>query len=198
MLARGSLLSRTVALLLLALAVFAGHRLVVAPVMDAYAEADQTIERNRELLQRYRRLAAERPALGQLVGEQEALLADAAGYLVGPSDALAAAELQNRVKELVEAADGTLRSTQSLRRNDKDDPAAPAHRAAVRVSFTVDIEALAEVLYQLETGEPYLFVEEVTIRELRERRRRRRDDPEPKPMLDVSLDVYGYLRDGAA
>lgn len=196
MLARGSLLSRTLALLLLAAAILAGYRLVAAPLLASYGEADQAIERNRELLQRYRRLAAERPTLAELVGEQEALLADAAGYLVGPSDALAGAELQNRVKELVEAAEGVLRSTQSLRGNDQDD-AAPARRVMVRVRFTVDIEGLAEVLYELETGEPYLFVEEVTIRELRERRRRR-NQPEPKPMLDISLDVYGYLREGEA
>jgi general secretion pathway protein M len=197
MLARGSLLSRTLALLLLAAAILAGYRLVAAPLLASYSEADQAIERNRELLQRYRRLAAERPVLAERVGEQEALLADAAGYLVGPSDALAAAELQNRVKELVEAAEGILRSTQSLQGNNQDDAAAPARRAAVRVRFTVDIEGLAEVLYELETGEPYLFVEEVTIRELRERRRRR-NEPEPKPMLDISLDVYGYLREGEA
>lgn len=195
MLAPGSLLSRTVALLLLAGAVLAGYQFVVAPVVAAYRDSDEAIERNQALLQRYLRLAAERPALDEMVAEQEALVADAAGYLQGGSEALAAAELQNRVKELVENAGGTLHSTQNLRSSDDDD--APARRATVRVRFSVDIEGLAQVLYELETGEPYLFVEEVTIRELRERRRRR-NEPEPGPMLDVGLDVYGYLRESEA
>ena len=49
------------------------------------------------------------------------------------------------------------------------------------------------MLYELETGQPYLFVNELTVRQ-RRTRRRRRDEPEEEPVLDVSFEVFGYVR----
>jgi general secretion pathway protein M len=196
MLRPGSLLSRTLALVLLVALGLAGHRLVVAPVLTAYRDVELGIEQQQALLLRYQRLAAERQDLAKLVTEQEELAAGAAGYLRGPSDALATAELQNRVKAVVEGAAGSLRSTQSLQRKSATDDEGTARRAAVKARFSVDIEGLAKVLYELETGEPYLVVEELMVREVRQRRRR--NEPDPKPMLDITVDVVGYLRAGKA
>jgi general secretion pathway protein M len=195
MLRPGSLLSRTLAIVVLGVALLGGYQLVVAPVFAAFQDAEGSIEQSTTFLQHYRVLAQQRKALADRLAEQEEKPGSAAGYLRGPSDALAAAQLQDRVKSVVEAAGGDLRSTQIL-------PARPAEgdsgirRTALRVQFAVTIEGLATALYELETGQPYLLIDELVVRE--QRGRRGRDESEKEPQLDVTLELFGYLHQQSA
>jgi general secretion pathway protein M len=192
MLQPGSLLSRTLAIVLLAAALFGGVRLVVAPLLAAYRDAAAEIEQADFLLQRYKALAEQRPSMAERLAEQQELVASAAGYLQGPSDALAAAQLQDRVKTVVEGAGGELRSTQILAAKPVEVDA-KIRRAALRVQFVVTIEGLAQTLYELESGQPYLLIDALSVREQRVRSRRR-NEPETEARLDVSLELSGYLQ----
>jgi general secretion pathway protein M len=195
MLRPGSLLSRALAVVLLVIALLGAYRLIAAPLITAYRDGETSIEQAKELLQRYEALAEQRPLLADHLAKQQKRAGSAAGYLTGPSDALAAAQLQDRVKSVVESAGGELRSTQIL-------PATPLEddlgfrRATLRVRFVVTIEGLETTLYELETGQPYLIIDDVTVRQ--ERVRRRRNEPEQEPVLDVSLELFGYLREQPA
>jgi general secretion pathway protein M len=196
MLRPGSFPSRLLALALLAAVPALAYLLVVEPVIAAYRDAGAAIAQGQRLLQSYRERAEQRPQLAQLLAEEEERAADITGYLAAVDDALAAVELQDRTTAVVEAAGGELRSAQSLEVEPVD--AVPGvRRAGLKVRFTADIESLATILYELETGEPYLFVEALSIREPR-RQRRRRDEPETAPQLDVVIDLYGYVRDAQA
>ena len=192
MLQPGSLLSRTLAVVLLGVALLGGWRLVAAPLLAAHQENERGIEDAQALLQRYRALAEQRPALAERLAEQEERAAAAAGYLEGPSDALAAAQLQDRVKSVVESAGGELRTTQILPAETLEDQLG-FRRTTIRVQIVVGIEGLAATLYELETGLPYLLIDDITVRQERVRRRRRGEDAQ-EPVLDVSLELFGYLR----
>ena len=198
MLRPGSLPSRIAALGLLGLLVVGGYALVVVPVMGAFQENGEAIERAETLLQRQRALAAQRPLLEERLGEQQEQAETVAGYLEGPSDALAAAQLQDRVKDAVEAAGGELRSTRILPAEPVD--ASPGtRRTALRVQMIVSIAGLADVLYDLEEGQPYIMIDELSVRNQRERRRRRRNAQEAgEPKLDVSLQLSGFVREVSA
>jgi general secretion pathway protein M len=195
MLQPGSVLSRTLAVALLGIALLGAYRLIIAPLLVAYRDGEARIEQAKELLQRYEALAQQRSLLADRLAEQQERAASAAGYLQGPSDALAAAQLQDRVKSVVQTAGGELRSTQIL-------PAEPleaglgVRRTTLRVHFVVTIEGLETTLYELETGQPYLIIDEVTVRQ--ERVRRRRNEPGEHPMLDVSFELFGYVREEPA
>jgi general secretion pathway protein M len=193
MLRPGSLISRVLALLLLAAAPVLAYLLVVEPVIAAYRDAGEAIAQAQKLLQSYRERAEQRPQLAQLLAEEEERAGGVTGYLAAVDDALAAAELQDRVKNVVEDAGGSLRSAQSLK-VEAVEAVAGVRRAGLKVRFTADTESLAAILYELETGEPFLFVDALSIREPR-RQRRRRDEPEEAPQLDVVVDLYGYVRD---
>lgn len=195
MLRRGSFLSRTLALALLGAMPLLAYSFVVAPVIAAYRDADEAIVQAQRLLQAYRERAEQKTELAALLAAEEARADGTTGYLQATEDALAAAELQDRVKVVVEDAGGDLRSAQTLKAAAGD--AAPVRQAGLKVRFQADIESLAAILYELETGEPYLFIEGLSIREER-RRRRRRDEPEGPPLLDVVVDLYGYVRGPAA
>jgi len=191
MLRRGSLISRMLAVGLLAGMLLAGYGLVLAPVVAAYREVGQQIEAAQLLLQRYRSLASQRPELNARLAELERQAAQVGGYLKGSSDALAAAELQDHARAVIEAAGGSLRSTQILPASPVDSTV-PLRRAALRIQLGVDVEGLQKVLYRLETGQPFLFVDQLTVRQ--QRTRRRSGDPDQEPVLDVSFEVYGYVR----
>jgi general secretion pathway protein M len=195
MLQPGSLLSRTLAVVLLGIALLGAYRLVIAPLVTAYRDGQSRIEQAKELLQRYEALAEQRSLLADRLAEEQERAASAAGYLTGPSDALAAAELQDRVKSVVEGAGGELRSTQILPAEELEADLG-FRRTTLRVHFVVTIDGLEETLYELETGQPYLIVDEVTVRQ--ERARRRRNEPQAQPMLDVSLELFGYVREEPA
>ena len=195
MLQPGSLLSRTLAVVLLGIALLGAYRLVIAPLVTAYRDGQSRIEQAKELLQRYEALAEQRSLLADRLAEEQERAASAAGYLTGPSDALAAAELQDRVKSVVEGASGELRSTQILPAEELEADLG-FRRTTLRVHFVVTIDGLEETLYELETGQPYLIIDEVTVRQ--ERARRRRSEPQAQPMLDVSLELFGYVREEPA
>jgi general secretion pathway protein M len=195
MLQPGSLLSRTLAVVLLGIALLGAYRLIIAPLVIAYRDGQSRIEQAKELLQRYEALAEQRSLLADRLAEQQERSASAAGYLTGPSDALAAAELQERVKSVVEGAGGELRSTQILPAEELEADLG-FRRTTLRVHFVVTIEGLEETLYDLETGQPYLIIDDVTVRQ--ERARRRRREPQRQPMLDVSLELFGYVREEPA
>jgi general secretion pathway protein M len=191
MLRPGSLLARALALALLAAAVAGGYLLVALPVVHAYRDTGAAIEQAEDLLQRQRALAAQRPSLVARIEEEKAQADAVAGYLQGPSDALAAAQLQDRLRAVVEAAGGELRSTRILPAVAVE--ASPGtRRAALQVQMIVTIAGLAEILYGLESGQPYVLIDELSVRNQRERRRR--GEPESEPMLDVSLRLSGFVR----
>jgi general secretion pathway protein M len=195
MLQPGSLLSRTLAVVLLGIALLGAYRLIIAPLVIAYRDGQSRIEQAKELLQRYETLAEQRSLLADRLAEQQEQAASAAGYLTGPSDALAAAELQDRVKSVVEGAGGELRSTQILPAEELEADLG-FRRTTLRVHFVVTIEGLEETLYELETGQPYLIIDDVTVRQ--ERARRQRSQPRDQPRLDVSLELFGYVREEPA
>ena len=188
----GSPVSRLAAVGLLVLALLAGWTFVVEPLLSGYQTTAEQIERSRNLLERYRRLAAQQPELQRMVDQASQAAATSAGYLQGETEALAAASLQEQVRALVDDAGGELRSTQILPLEPAED-GVPARRIGLRLQLGIDLEGLQGLLHSLEASEPYLFLEDVTIRE-RRMRRRRRNEEEPPPMLDVALGIYGFVR----
>jgi Type II secretion system (T2SS), protein M subtype b len=191
MLEPGSVLSRTLAVLLLGVALLGAYRLILAPLVGAYSDGEARIEEARALLQRYEALAQQRSMLAERLEEQERA-ASAVGYLLGPSDGLAAAQLLDRVKSVVEAAGGELRSTQILPAQPfGDDPG--FRRTALRVHFVVTIDGLQATLHELEAGQPYLIIDDATIRQ--EPVRPPHSEPPGPSMLEVNLELFGYLRE---
>lgn len=194
---RGSLPSRLLALALLIVVGLGTVRLIALPVLAAYHETAASIEQSRTLLRRYQALAAQRPQLEERLAARQEADAGSGAYLKGSSEALAAAALQEQVRTIISAAGGELRSTQILPVQPFG-PEGSIRRASLRLQLAVDIEGLQQLLYELETVEPYLFVDDLNIRERRLRRLRNQD--ESKSLLDVDLEVSGFLRpanDGA-
>jgi hypothetical protein len=162
--------------------------LIGAPLLDAQREAHGTIERLRPLLQRASTVEREITALQAEIKQSKDQVNSPSGFLDSSNEAIAAAELQNRLKRAVEGANGDLRSVQVLPGQDDDG----FRRVTVRGEILVGLAALQGILYDLEGSQPYLFLDHVEITE-------RPDSHDPNavaddPILDVRFDVFGYMR----
>lgn len=181
---------RAAALALLFVVVWAFYGLVLSPVLTAYRETGDEIEQTSEQLERYKRISTNHPALK---GQLEKLIRQTAKsgiYLPGNTDALAAAELQEGVSATIERNQGTLRSIQILPVAEDGD----FRKVTVRVQLTATLGAFTRILYSLEAAKPFVFIDNLDIKNRRTRTRQRDDEQEQNPELVIRFDLYGYLR----
>ena len=180
--------SRIAAFALSAGVAFALYVFVAAPIVAGYAETDAAVAQAAELLDRYRRIAAARPALQERLDALKSRQSEIGAYLSGGTDALAGAELQELVNATVAKGGGGLRSVQIL--PVKADGG--FRRIGVRVQLTATMAQVLRVLHGFEAGSKLLFVAKLDISNRRARRRRNRP-VELDPTLLVRLDLFGYL-----
>jgi general secretion pathway protein M len=159
---------------------------VVQPVIESRIDQQAEIARLETSLVHYQRIAEQRASRETNLDELKRRAADADGLLRGANETLMAAAIQNRIKALVDAAHGELKSMQIM----PPQADGPLRRITVRGQVAMTVEAAQRVFYDLEGGEPVLFLDNVGIRSQEETRHRERADGR----LEVHLDVYGYAQ----
>ena len=185
-------ISRLVALLLLFVVMAAAYVFVIDPLIAAYAKTSEAIADTRAYLERVERLAAMRPSLAKQVAELDHRGGSQGYYLSGGTDALAAAALQDRLKQVIDANGATLRSIQPLAGMDEQS----FRRVTVRVQMTATTESLFHIVYMLEAGTPLVFIANIGIQNRMMRRTTISADGSEltqEPILTVGFDLYGYL-----
>jgi general secretion pathway protein M len=172
---KGKVLALSIGVLLLC----ALHVAVVLPLHRLYAANAQTLTDRIGVLKRYERAAADLPGLrdeaekgGSQVGQGRLLLA-------GSSDAVAAADLQSTLKDLVEGGGATLESAQTL----PAETIGNFRRVGVRLSFAGNLEVLTAVLLGVEASSPVLSVGSLELHS---------SDEETGEDLAIAMDVYGF------
>jgi len=184
---------RLAALLLLGVVLAAGYEFILAPIVAAFADTAQAISDTRDSLAHYQRLGAMRPMLAKQMAEIERRQAPQGYYLSGSTDALAAAELQDRLNRVIAANGGSLNSIQPLPGTDERG----FRRVTVGVEMTATINSLFHIFYALEAGTPLVFIENISIQgwtslSIAKNASASAQAPE-EPELDVEFDLYGYL-----
>ena len=113
-------------------------------------------------------------------------------YLINASnDALAAAAVQQRLKDIAKDQNGNVLSTRVL----KGATDGPFKRVTVNARIQIPLEGLQALLYELETSQPYLFLQDASVRYRPVRRRRRRRPRQQVPKgLETRLTVHGLRR----
>jgi len=180
--------SRTAAVVLLLAILATVYVYVAAPLVVAHRTTDEDIERTRDLLVRYEAIAATRQTYQRQLEELSSRQVGRGTYLAAESDALASAELQGRIRAAVNAHGGTLRSIQTLPVKSEG----AFLRVSVRVQFTAPMVAFHRVLYGLESEQPFVFVDNLDVRNRRAARRAALEDFDPQLM--IRFDLSGYLR----
>lgn len=130
---------------------------IALPWVERVGRLDAGIADSLEQLQRYRRLVATLPTLRTELDQVNNNQDFRAFYFEAATPALAGAELQRKVQDIITAAKGRLISTQLLPQEKDEQPA----RVRLRTQIEGSTETLVDVLHQLDQARPFLFVEQV-------------------------------------
>jgi general secretion pathway protein M len=152
---------RVLAVALLALVVVVVLALIAVPVVLLHRHYDEHISRMTRQLQTQLAFNAMGPRVAQALESLKARDASKL-FLKGNTAALASAELQDQVKSIVESTGGRFISSTGLAH--KDD----GQYRTVSATFQINLgnANLRRLLHALETQEPYLFVDNLTVRSL--------------------------------
>lgn len=179
----GKILAVSLLALLLALAYLA----VLHPLQQFYAARADEIAEKRDRLERLERVAAELPGFRAMLTQLRSSTKRTDFFLEGPSDAVAAASLQSKLKDMIGQVGGEMSSAESLPPN----PRGEFRRVGVRVVMVGDLEMLVAVLNSTQQAHPPLFVDDFEIRN-RNNFVVAAKTPDKSPQLNVAFSVYGY------
>jgi general secretion pathway protein M len=131
-----------------------------------------------------------RPAIEEAIAEVDKRDARKRDYWKGSTPALAAAEIQAAVNKIIETNNARVFSSQTLPvRNDGKAVAGPA-KVSISVQMTASIVPLQLVLHAIETQQPYLFVDQLSVRS--NQGRTYKAAPGQVPEYVIQLTVRGY------
>ncbi len=161
-----------------------------------FADRSATIEQLEKRLISHRRLAAAAPQLRVALNQARADGARLNWLFEGSSTEIVGARLQDRIRKVVGAAGGRLKSLELL--PGKTDGS--WRRVMVRVTLIADSIGFARIVHALESQAPFVFLDDVQLHARRARNRRpRRVQVATKaelgnPGLQIRIDAYGYMR----
>jgi general secretion pathway protein M len=123
--------------------------------LQSRADARQYLDEKRELLAR---LEAHLQSRAEASG-QSAAIAPAAAFLEAPTPGLASAKLQAYLAQLLSGHDAVLISSGEQQTSREDQP------DSIRIEASLDIapSGLQAMLYRLEAGTPYVFVDSLAV-----------------------------------
>ncbi len=176
---------RVFALALLAAVSVAAVAVIALPVYFVRAHFDNEIARMQRQLTAFSALNRQRPQIVQAVDLLKSR--DARKYFLrGASPALASAELQEATKSAVENNGGRVLSTQALSGSDESG----YRRVGAMFQINSNIQNLRRILYALETKEPYLFVDALSVRA--QVSASYKPSPGVEPDMFIQFEIFAY------
>ncbi len=182
-----------VVLILLPLAIVA---LVATTWLEQFDNMETEIQDDLDRLVRYQRLVSSLPGLRAALEQEQLNDSYKAFYFDADTPAIAGAQLQSEVQEMVRTAGARPVSAQILPSEDDDDPP----RVRVRIQLQGTTEQLFDVLYRVESARPFLLVDQMSVRSqarsnqgFARRSMRRPQQPDDQGQLTVRLDIFGYF-----
>jgi general secretion pathway protein M len=180
--------SRLAAVLLLLVAVALLVAAVAVPTRWLHQRYDRFIEDYSDRLQRYRRVAALRPGIEAATAAAEKR-DSRKYYLKAGSPTLAAAELQGLVTRIVDGHQGKVMSSQILPAKEDGKSAGPL-KVALSVQLGAAIIPLQMILHSLEAAEPYLFIDQLTVRANQGRQYKPMPGVQPEYVVQITVHAY--------
>lgn len=167
--------------------------LLLIVVLPWYGQISSYRQEIKELvfkIQRYARVIDSRDEVFEKVEKSRAAI-NALGYFNDQATpALAQAELQTFIKNIIVTAGGVLDSTQVISQVEEEE----LIHIAVNVRLSGDIAMLRSALYQIENAKPLMLIEELDIRPIRGVRNRTTGELEDSGTVSVNMQVASYMR----
>jgi general secretion pathway protein M len=161
-----------------------GAVLVIGPVREALAARDAQIASQRAMLARFSALVSQEPKVDAAAKQSPP---DAGEFLPGANEGVITADLQTRLKGMVESAGGRVRAVRVLPMQTVDQ----VRYVGSRVELQGSVPAVHRAIAAMEGVKPYLFVRAAVLKPAPPAGR---PDPSQEPVIDAEFDVFGALR----
>jgi len=171
-----------------AAAVLVVANLIVVPVRDGLAHRDAQIAEQRTMLARFKALAAQE-AVVEAAAKQAP--ADTGEYLAGSNEGVINADLQTRLKGMVEPTGARVRSVRTLPPQTTEQ----VRYTGSRIEIYGPLAAIHRAVATIEASKPYLFVRGAAIKSAPPTGR---PDAPQEPVIEAQLDVFGAVRNAGA
>jgi hypothetical protein len=157
---------------------------VITPVRQLLASRDVQIASQRAMLSRLGALAAQESEVEAAAKQAQP---DTGEYLAGANEGVINADLQTRLKGMVETTGGRLRAVRVL------PPQSVEHIRYIgsHVEFQGTLPAVHRAIAAMEAAKPYLFVREAVLKPAPPVGR---PEAAQEPIIDAELNVFGALR----
>ena len=164
---------------------------VVAPVWMLNRHYNEALQDYSTKLERYTRIAGTRADVARQLDAMRTR-EPRRNFLRGSTAPLAAAEVQEAIRAIVERSGGKLITMQPPQTKDE----ARYRAVTVNVQLTANNVALRAILNAIETNVPYLFVDSLSVRSSVPANYK--PSPGVEPEMYVQMDVTGYIVTTAA
>lgn len=161
---------------------------VALPTLWLHKRYDQLLENYSDRLQHYRRISALRPTIEEAT-KAAAKRESRKHYLKSTSPTLAAAELQGLVSRIIDGNQGKIMSSQILPAKGKGDTTEP-QKVAISVQMGAAIIPLQMILHTLETQEPCLYIDQLTVRANQGRTYKPVPGIQPEHVIQLTVHAY--------
>ena len=178
---------RLLALVILALTLGVVFSVTVLPVLLANQHYQDTIAAQESRLQQLQRAAAIGDTLQPQYEQLKRWQTSDAQYLKSNSAALAAAELQRLVKRILVAKKAQVVSTQILATRQEEG----FDRVSLKIRIRGELENIVQAIHVIETGDPFVFLDNFSVRA--SRGRRVRGQVATLQTLDIDMELIGYM-----
>lgn len=158
------------------------YLLIIYPALQERSENKQRLDSLSHQVQEFARANASIDSLKQQIQQLETMDIDAGGFLQASSNTLAAAEMQNLLKTMLEQNNANLVSAQVMNENKEE----LYPRITIRAFVKTDIEGLRNMLYALSTNSPLLIVDNINIQ--------KRQGSQTDDLLDIRFEISGYIK----
>ena len=191
-------LRQLLAVLILLAAVSLLLWLVIGPLLSRFQSDEEIIAGLQQRLEVYQRLIAELPAQEARLAELKSSDPVARLIIAETRPALASAELQQQIGQLIGEIGAQVISTQILSLEDTESPL-PA--VGIKVHLRGETEQLVRLLHELANHQPLLLVENIVVLSnprVDMQRIRQAADLKAVPSLDITFDLRGFIARGEA
>lgn len=180
--------AQRVAVAILVVVVLGVLGITVVPAWSAYVSRQATLDGLVERLHRYEQLARRDQAL--LPRYQALRRSQMAGgnYLKSGTEAVAGAELQRRITEIAAANEAQIVSTRILPATNETGFV----RIAIKVRMQGSLPAILASLYDIESDEVFMFLDNTSVRDRMAGRAAARQGYR---LMEADLDVIAYMPD---
>jgi len=172
------------------LLIYAG---IIMPALGQKSKHEQQIDELQFQYARFDQLVNQRDTIRKQLELLRQQQTDSTGFLEDKPESLAAADLQNRIKSIIESKGGNLISTQVVQHENN----ATFPDVRIRIQMRANIESLQEIIYSLESGQPMLLLDNVYLQNRNIRITRRstvsQQQQRDAELIEARFEVTGYI-----